>query len=124
MQLTATDRHGNPVATTLSVAVTDADNAVESYSDILSGLLLMSDIKGYIANPSRFFSPSNPDRQTQLDLLMMTQGWRRYKWSESKEKALADIKYPPERGIGVEGQIVSFVKKKPKPGVKLNGRIA
>lgn len=123
MQLTATDRHGNPVATTLSVAVTDADNAVESYSDILSGLLLMSDIKGYIANPSRFFSPSNPDRQTQLDLLMMTQGWRRYKWAESKEKALADIKYPPERGIGVEGQIVSFVKKKPKPGVKLTAAL-
>lgn len=123
LQLTATDRHGNPVATTLSVSVTDADNAVESHSDILSGLLLMSDIKGYVANPARFFSPANPDRHEQLDLLMMTQGWRRYKWPEPGEKTESDIRYLPEKGIGIEGQVVSFVRKKPKPGVKLTAAL-
>lgn len=123
LQLTATDRHGNPVATILSVSVTDADNAVESHSDILSGLLLMSDIKGYVANPARFFSPANPDRHEQLDLLMMTQGWRRYKWPEPGEKTESDIRYLPERGIGIEGQVVSFVRKKPKPGVKLTAAL-
>ena len=123
LQLTATDRHGNPVATTLSVSVTDADNAVESHSDILSGLLLMSDIKGYVANPARFFSPANPDRHEQLDLLMMTQGWRRYKWPEPGEKTESDIRYLPEKGIGIEGEVVSFVRKKPKPGVKLTAAL-
>lgn len=123
LQLTATDRHGNPVATTLSVSVTDADNAVDSHSDILSGLLLMSDIKGYVANPSRFFSPSNPDRHEQLDLLMLTQGWRRYKWPEPGEKNVSAIKYLPEKEIGIEGQVVSFVRKKPKPGVKLTAAL-
>lgn len=123
LQLTATDRHGNPVATTLSVSVTDADNAVESHSDILSGLLLMSDIKGYVANPARFFSPANPNRHEQLDLLMMTQGWRRYKWPEPGEKTESDIRYLPERGIGIEGEVVSFVRKKPKPGVKLTAAL-
>lgn len=123
MELTVTDRNGKPVSTPLSISVTDADNAVGNRADILSGLLLTSEIKGYVPNPSRYFADSNPDRHIQLDLLMMTQGWRRYAWRGIPSDKADSIRYLPEKAISVNGQVVSFVKGVPKPDVTLSTMI-
>lgn len=123
MELTVTDHNGKPVSTPLSLSVTDADNAVGNRADILSGLLLSSEIKGYVPNPSRYFSDSNPDRHIQLDLLMMTQGWRRYAWKGIPYDKADSIRYRPEKAISVNGRVVSFVKGVPKPDVTLSTMI-
>ena len=69
-----------PTQGSFSIAVTNTA-AVEpdedNESNILSNLLLTSDLKGYIEKPNYYFR--NRDQQTREDLdnLMLTQGWSR-----------------------------------------------
>ena len=41
---------------------------------------LSEQIRGDIFNPTYYFDERNADRLQALDLLLMTQGWRRYVW--------------------------------------------
>ncbi len=65
-----------------SISVTD--NVLAPYSghenNIVSYMLLGSEIKGYIQEPQRFFDLSKPlrQREEEVDLLLLTQGWRYY----------------------------------------------
>ena len=68
----------------ISVSITDAayDSLPSREENILTTLLLTSDIKGYVHEPGYYFSSSNDSVKTATDLLMMTNGWRRFKWAE------------------------------------------
>jgi hypothetical protein len=74
------DSKGNPVEGSFSVSVTDNNDVRldSSASNIISYLLLESDLKGNIEKPGDYFRASNKEADKQLDLLMLTQGWRRY----------------------------------------------
>ena len=54
------------------------DNIKEFPTTISSWFLLESDIRGTVEGPSYYFDPVNPDRFKYLDLLLRTQGWRRF----------------------------------------------
>ena len=107
MDIDVTDQDGKPVATDLSIAVTDIDKVFknETSSNILTYLLLQSDLKGDIENPGQYFKVNNRDAQSRLDLVMLTNGWRRIKWEEI---ANGDYKKPQEytflRGIQLSGK--------------------
>ncbi len=62
--------------TNLSVASINADSS----ENIYSGLLLTQDIKGYVYNPASYFSNKNDLGAAHLDLVMLTNGWRKFKW--------------------------------------------
>lgn len=68
----------------ISVSVTDAEyeTGARRRENIISSILLTSDLKGYIHNPAWYFSGENDSMKTAIDLLMMTHGWRRFKWTE------------------------------------------
>jgi len=68
----------------ISVSITDAAYAdrTEPGENIITTLLLTSDLKGYIHRPVFYFSSDNDSIKTALDLLMMTNGWRRFRWTE------------------------------------------
>lgn len=73
---------GRSVAGDLSVSVTD-DRYVPYKgieNNIVSYMMLGSEIKGYIENPRRYFDLSIPyaERVKSVDLLMLTQGWVYY----------------------------------------------
>ena len=72
------DADGQPLKGNFSVAVT-ADHAVvaDTSANILTHLLLTSDLRGHIENPAAYFTKDNTS-VAALDLLMLTQGWRRY----------------------------------------------
>ena len=57
MSLSLNDSIGNPVESSFSLSVRDAGTEIyTSYQDnILTDLLLSSDIKGYVANPMQYF---------------------------------------------------------------------
>jgi hypothetical protein len=38
--------------------------------------------KGYVHDPAYYFSSDDDSVKTALDLLMMTNGWRRFKWTD------------------------------------------
>jgi hypothetical protein len=95
-----------PSAGYFSVAVTD-DNRVQADDNaersILSDLLLSTELKGYIEQPNYYFSAANTDAKANLDILMLTQGYRRFVWSELLNGPAPAITYNPENGLQVSG---------------------
>ena len=97
LDLSATDSNGNPAAMLpLSVSVTDGDNAVDYQGALLSDLLLMSEIKGYVRNPMQYFRSDSDISRRNLDLLMMVSGWRSYSWDEMANVKPINLQYKPE----------------------------
>ena len=79
LDITLQDEKGKPVQGNFSLSVTDnADILPDSSYTIYTSLLLSSDLKGYIEDPGWYFRGDNNARKEELDLLMLTQGWRKY----------------------------------------------
>lgn len=70
------------IAANLSVSVTDATIGADSSSNIIAQLLLSADLKGYIHQPTHYFQNNSDSTAGQLDLVMLTHGWRRFKWED------------------------------------------
>jgi hypothetical protein len=49
---------------------------------ILSDLLLTSELRGYVEQPGYYFAGTSADIKTNLDVLLLTQGYRRFMWNE------------------------------------------
>ncbi len=84
MNISVKDENGEGVKGHFSVAVTDADQVkLPPHATALrSYLLLTADLKGRLVDPGRFFDPSNTEAERQLDLVMLTNGWRRFSWQQ------------------------------------------
>ena len=69
---------------TFSLAVTSSKDRQETYDnrDILTDLLLSSEIKGFVRNPQYYFESDDSIHNLALDLLMMVQGWTRYDFKQ------------------------------------------
>jgi hypothetical protein len=95
-----------------SIAVTD--NSVVRHDSLAntieSCLLLTSDLKGYIEDPNFYFS--DQCRSMHLDLLMLTQGWRRF-----DIKAIIDenirLKHYLEIGQSISGSYTKGILHQP-----------
>ena len=99
------------IATNLSVAVTDVDlDPVQKGENIVSNILLTSDIKGYVHNPGYYFSGDADSVQDHLDLVMMTNGWRRFNWDNVLTNRLPKILYSPDNYLSIEGQVSGLTK--------------
>ncbi|MDO5523620.1 MAG: TonB-dependent receptor [Bacteroidia bacterium] len=62
----------------IAVSVTDMNTVVQDTTyNILSSLLLSSELRGHIESPASYLNQNSVNRYA-LDALMMTQGWRRY----------------------------------------------
>ena len=82
------------IESNLSVSVTDAGIGVDSSDDIISHLLFTGDLKGNVYHPSWYFSNKSDSLAQHLDLVMLTNGWRRIKWEDIVQGKLPVIKYP------------------------------
>ena len=82
VRLQVTDAEGNPVRAELAVSIFDkAYLYLPGHENIMSHGYLSEQIRGDIFNPTYYFDERNADRIQALDLLLMTQGWRRYVWN-------------------------------------------
>jgi hypothetical protein len=88
-----------------SISVTDADidNASPNQDNIVSHLLLTGDLRGKIVNPYYYFANQTDDAAKNLDLVMLTHGWRKYNWSNDTT-ALTDT-IPNHRFLSINGKI-------------------
>ncbi len=120
IEFSVSDAKGRPVQTPLSVSVRDGREEVEGRHSILTDLLLMSEIKGYVHRPFYYFESNDEEHRRALDHLLLVQGWRRYPWNYWAGIEPFELKYLPEQGIEVHGQVVSMVKGKPKPNVQVS----
>lgn len=118
----AKDSKGEPIVDgSFSVAVTDA-NAVQldaGNDNIMSNLLLTSDLKGYIENPGSYFDPANRNAEEDIDLLLMTQGWRRFNFEAALKKEIAPTPHPLEKGFTLVGTVQTAAKNKALSNVQV-----
>lgn len=114
---------GSPLAGNLSVSVT-MDKCVEIDScaeNILSYLLLSSDLKGHIEQAGQYFNPGNTQAEAQLDLLMMTQGWRRHDIpSLCRGKIVALNQYELEVGPVLCGKLQTYPIRRAIPNAHIS----
>lgn len=108
LQLTAEGNNADIKGADISVSVTDQSLVpYQPYgADIRSYLLLTSELKGRIEQPSYYFDPANPGAAFLLDLLMMTQGWRRFRWDQILAKDLPDAQFLTEQSFTISGQVI------------------
>jgi hypothetical protein len=72
---------------------------------ILTCLLLTSDIKGYIEKPNYYFNNVTPKTLADLDILMLTQGYRRFSYRDVLNDKYPPINYFAEQGIQITGTL-------------------
>lgn len=109
---------GKPVKANLSVAVVDAKVIPVDESNIGAYLMLQSELKGKIEHPGRYFDTTNVNRLKQLDLLLLTQGWRNYIWRHLADTAI-NLTYAPEQGLVLQGRVVSDNRSNALPGANI-----
>ena len=113
LNLQVTDQKGEGIKTNFSLSVQDNTSVTNIWQDnICTNLLLSSDLKGYINNPEYYFEKDDVQHNIALDLLMMTQGWRRYEWETMILPEQFEVKHPIEKGILINGQVISTYSKK------------
>jgi TonB-dependent SusC/RagA subfamily outer membrane receptor len=107
VEVSVTDSAGKPVEANLSLSVTDAGQILQQpyEQNIASYLLLSSDLKGIIEQPSYYFDPTKQERKIHLDYVMMTHGWTRFKWEDVLRDSIPPVKRYVEQGITLEGDV-------------------
>ena len=92
----------------LSLAVTDAtaDGEFPGDDNIVSRLLLTGELRGYIHNPAYYFSGTADSLTTHLDLVMLTHGWRRFKWDALARGVLPVIKNPEQEYLSMKVEVL------------------
>jgi hypothetical protein len=96
----------------LSFAAVDANVAGIQTENIASYLELRSEIKGSIEHPERYFDTVNINRFKQMDLLLLTQGWRDFVW-KGIEKAKFTLRYDIEQALTITGRVRRVWANKP-----------
>lgn len=102
--------HGISQPTTFSLAIRDSYTNEPSYDNgnLMTDLLLSSELRGFIAYPAYYFEADDDLHRHHLDLLMMVQGWRKYKWQELAE-ADRPMRYQPETTLTIEGAVYKML---------------
>lgn len=107
------DTAANPAAGNLSVSITPRSVVTypEHDQNIVNYLQLTSDLVGTIEQPDYYLS-QNKDAFRSLDFLMMTQGWRRFKWDAVMAfDGTSTPTYWAEDGITYSGRVVDYFKQ-------------
>lgn len=118
LQIAAKDSEGNPVEGTFSVSITDRKSIQpDSLADnILSNLLLTSDLKGYVEDPAFYFLNQDARTLRSIDYLMMTHGWRRHKMENVLRTPSLNFTNYIEKVQTISGRIMGFFGANVKKG--------
>jgi len=82
--------------------------------NILAYLLLDSELKGVIESPPSFFEDDPSLKSSdKLDLLMLTQGWRKYLWDEYHAVQPEYNNISNLAGMPISGRVKRLIGKKP-----------
>ena len=113
----STRQNGQSIPASVSVMAVDSSyfyGTNLARNTIVSYFLLQSDIKGSVENPSHYFE--NTKNLTELDYLMLTQGWTNYKYKEKKKPKL----FNAEKGLEIKGIVDDFQRVSKRDITKKN----
>ncbi len=116
VDITVKDENKTPLATNLSVLVLNKSQLGDMHkvrAHILSYFLLNSELCGTIEKPASYFDVNNVNMQRNMEFLLLTQGWRNYKYNT--KDSLVKIKIAPEKMLTISGTVGEFLNTKKKP---------
>ena len=109
---------GKTIAADMSMAVYLIDSIPAADEDIYSYLWLSSDLQGKAEHPEYYFTHTSSATNEALDNLMLTHGWRRFKWTDVIADKKSVLKFLPEyEGHIVSGKVVNVETSSPEQNV-------
>jgi len=111
-----------PTQGSFSASITNANivNAdPENESNLLTGLLLTSDLKGYVEKPNHYFMNNDMTTRIELDHLLLTQGWRKLDWRAVQSAQFTAPVFKAEKGLVISGTLTNSGKPVAKGKVSL-----
>ncbi len=107
--------------TNMSVSITDAELAGPEQHTIFSDFLLSNQLRGYIHNPAYYLKSDADSITKRLDLVMMTNGWRRFDWDKIKAAKEPVLQYQPETDfMKLQGKVYGMETVRSASGAQLN----
>lgn len=110
-----------PGKASLSLAAVDASSVQVNNENILSYLNLQSEVRGRIEQPGRYFSTDNTVNYKEMELLLLTQGWRNFVWKRLEDTTLA-FNHELEQGLTITGRVRKVGSDKPVAGINVTMR--
>ncbi len=77
-------------------------------TSIFSSFFLRGDLAGYVEQPGYYFLNPGPEKDRQLDHLMLTQGWRKFSWKNILANAFPSINFPAETSMTLAGTMTTL----------------
>ena len=104
IDLSTMNTGSQPLSGNLSMSVFMIDSLQHiPEQSIITYLYLHSELKGRIESPEYYFDNTDKASDEALDNLLLTQGWRRFKWNDVMDSKKPAFEFLPE----VEGPVVS-----------------
>lgn len=121
LKIKVTNEEQEPLASNFALSVVDKKVvSIDTTSTIISTLLLTSELKGYIEAPMSYLQKDNRQAAQALDVLMMTQGWRRYDIPALlRGEMKRDLSYPVETGETISGKASGVFSGLSEGGISL-----
>jgi hypothetical protein len=108
-------------AANLSVSITDFSLNTPETQTIFSDLLLSGDIRGKIHNPAYYLMSDADSVTANLDLVMLTHGWRKFDWKRLKSGIPPVITYPVENSfLKINGKVFGLKPSMSATPMQLN----
>jgi len=109
LNIQVTNKAGEPVSGSFSLAVVnEAYRSLNRFETHISAeFLLDADIRGQLERPAQYFDPENEYRHEDLDLLLMTQGWRRFIWKDLLKAKTKVPVYEFENSLAISGRVLT-----------------
>ena len=95
---------------TVSLAVRDSRHTAANFDsgNVLTEMLLCSQIRGFVEQPEYYFEKDDAERRRHLDLLLLVQGWRRYRWVEMATPGAFAVNHPYELSEWIYGSVNKY----------------
>jgi len=108
LTLNLRDKTGTPFRDRFCLSVRDAVDFGTDYSDnLMTDMLLTSDLKGYIHNPDYYFECDDFEHRRDLDNLCLVQGWERYDWEYMSDNHTFTERKRLEDSLSLNGWIMT-----------------
>ncbi len=109
-----------------SVSVVNANDeiAIQKRNSIISSMLLTEELRGIVFQPDYYFTQANSNAKAALDLVMLTNGWRRYNWQQMLTNQLPPVYDKHDNYISMSGYAYDAATNKRVINTELSGTIS
>lgn len=108
------------VKTQTSISVLPSKTIANNYRDhLFASVYLKPFLNGTIENPSYYFQKNNNQKRFELDLLLLNQGWSKYKWDRVFKPKTPRKQLKNNTGLTISGYIVPLDKEESAQNILL-----